>query len=92
VKLFGESPGPGFWSNRTVSTDPASEREALRLDQFLKLRGIADTGGHAKLLIQGGEVQVNGEVETRRRRKLVVGDVVQVDGKAYSPDEFLSGR
>jgi ribosome-associated protein len=72
-----------------VSTDPASEREPLRLDQFLKLRGIAGTGGQAKLLIQNGEVQVNGEVETRRRRKLVVGDVVEVGGIAYSPDEFL---
>ena len=74
-----------------MSTDPLSEREALRLDQFLKLRGIADTGGQAKLLIQSGEVQVNGEVETRRRRKLVVGDVVELEGIAYSPDEFLSG-
>jgi ribosome-associated protein len=74
-----------------VSTDPIPEGETLRLDQFLKLRGIADTGGQAKLLIQGGEVQVNGEVETRRRRKLVVGDVVEVNGTPYLPDEFLSG-
>ena len=73
-----------------MSTDPASEREALRLDQFLKLRGVTDSGGQAKLLIQSGEVRVNGEVENRRRRKLVVGDVVQVDGREYSPDEFLS--
>jgi len=75
-----------------VSTDPLPERDTLRLDQFLKLRGIAGTGGQAKLLIQSGEVQVNGEVETRRRRKLAAGDVVEVDGKAYSFDEFLSGR
>jgi ribosome-associated protein len=68
----------------------ATEHDSLRLDQFLKLRGIAESGGQAKLLIQGGEVQVNGEVETRRRRKLVVGDVVEVEGKAYSPNEFLS--
>ena len=73
-----------------MSTDPAPEREALRLDQFLKLSGIAGTGGQAKLLIQSGEVQVNGAVETRRRRKLAVGDVVEVDGKAYSLDEFFS--
>ena len=74
-----------------MASDPTSEHEALRLDQFLKLRGIADTGGQAKLLVQSGEVQVNGEVETRRRRKLVVGDVVELEGIAYSPDEFLSG-
>ena len=73
-----------------MSIDPSSEPVALRLDQFLKLSGIAESGGRAKLLIQGGEVQVNGEVETRRRRKLVVGDVVEVDGKVYLPDEFLS--
>jgi len=75
-----------------VAIEPPTEHEALRLDQFLKLRGIADTGGQAKLLIQGGEVRVNGEVENRRRRKLVAGDVVEVDGIECSPDEFLSGR
>jgi len=74
-----------------VSTDPVPEPVTLRLDQFLKLSGIAESGGRAKLLIQSGEVQVNGEVETRRRKKLVVGDVVEVDGKAYSFDDSLSG-
>ena len=74
-----------------MSIDPVSEPATLRLDQFFKLSGIAESGGRAKLLIQSGEVQVNGEVETRRRRKLVVGDVVEFDGTRYSPDEFLSG-
>ncbi|NQT15361.1 MAG: RNA-binding S4 domain-containing protein [Planctomycetes bacterium] len=69
-----------------MSTDPLPERETLRLDQFLKLSGIAGTGGQAKLLIQSGEVLVNSKVETRRRRKLSVGDVVEFDGKAY-PNE-----
>ena len=46
-----------------MSTNPTPERETLRLDQFLKLLGIADTGGQAKLMVQGGEVQVNDEVE-----------------------------
>ena len=36
----------------------------LCLDQFLKLSSIAETGGHAKVMIQGGEVKVNGETET----------------------------
>jgi|GEM_PF-680954 len=54
----------------------------LRLDQFLKIVGIAQTGGHAKLMIQGGEVQVNGELETRRRRKLRPGDMVTVGGES----------
>lgn len=66
-----------------MTTDRAPEREALRLDQFLKLYGITDTGGQAKLLIQSGQVKVNGEPETRRRRKLSAGDVVEVDGTKY---------
>ena len=52
----------------------------LCLDQFLKMNSIADTGGQAKVMIQGGEVSVNGEIETRRRRKLVLGDVVEAIG------------
>lgn len=68
------------------------EREPVRLDQFLKLTGVAQTGGHAKLLIQSGEVLVNGEPETRRRRKLVDGDVVQVDGQNHPFDESALGN
>lgn len=71
-----------------MPTDP--EHESLRLDQFLKLHGITDTGGQAKLLIQSGQAKVNGQLETRRRRKLVAGDVVEVDGRAYKLDEFSS--
>ena len=64
-----------------VSSDSgssASDREpTIRLDHFLKLCGLVGTGGQAKLLIQGGEIIVNGELETRRRRKLRAGDVVE---------------
>ena len=49
----------------------------IHLDQFLKTCGV-ETGGQAKRLIQGGEVMVNDEVETRRRRQLRVGDEVQL--------------
>ena len=62
--------------------------EPLRLDQFLKINLIAETGGHAKILIQSGQVKVNGEVETKRRRKLVAGDIIEVDGKTLSFDDF----
>ena len=47
----------------------------IALGAFLKLCGAAATGGHGKLLIQEGEVAVNGTVETRRGRKLARGDV-----------------
>ena len=55
----------------------------LPLGSFLKLAGIAGTGGHAKVLVQAGEVVVNGEVETRRGRTLQPGDVVAVGGQEY---------
>ncbi|MAA78844.1 MAG: RNA-binding protein [Deltaproteobacteria bacterium] len=59
----------------------------IRLDHFLKFRGFAQTGGHAKLLIQDGEVHVNGEVETRRRRKLNAGDIISCQGR----EEIVQG-
>lgn len=55
--------------------------EYIKLDQFLKLAQVVQTGGEAKMRIQAGEVQVNGEVERRRGRKLYHGDVVVVDGE-----------
>lgn len=54
--------------------------EYIKLDQFLKLARIVDTGGQAKHLIKSGFVLVNGAVETRRGRKLYDGDLVNVDG------------
>lgn len=62
------------------SEEAVSKSRTLCLDQFLKLNSIAETGGHAKVMIQGGEVKVNGETETRRRRKLAPEDVVEVGG------------
>ena len=48
------------------------------LGQALKVASLVGSGGEAKVLIQAGEVLVNGEVETRRGRKLEEGDVVEV--------------
>ncbi|WP_309143271.1 RNA-binding S4 domain-containing protein [Nostoc sp. CHAB 5836] len=53
----------------------------IKLNQFLKLMGIVPTGGQAKLMIQGGDVQVNGMLETRRGRRLVPGDQVTIEGQ-----------
>ncbi len=55
----------------------------LPLGAFLKLAGVAATGGHAKIIIQSGDVTVNGEVETRRGRTLQVGDVVGFGGREF---------
>jgi ribosome-associated protein len=56
----------------------------IKLDQFLKLVGVAPTGGQAKLMIQNGDVLVNGMIETRRGRKLVSGDRVTVGGENFN--------
>ena len=58
--------------------------EGIALGQFLKFSGATATGGHAKLLIEEGEVLVNGDVERRRGRKLRAGDSVVVGA-----DEFV---
>ncbi|MBS2038091.1 RNA-binding S4 domain-containing protein [bacterium] len=58
----------------------------MKLDQFLKWIGAVETGGHAKQVIQDGQVQVNGETETRRGRKLRLGDQVAFGGKSWSVD------
>ena len=55
--------------------------ESIRLGQFLKLANLVESGSEAKPLIAAGMVRVNDEVETRRGRQLVQGDVVQVAGQ-----------
>ncbi len=60
--------------------DNKSKDDVLRLDQCLKFNGMVQSGGEAKHLIQDGGVKVNGQVETRRGRKLVAGDVIEASG------------
>lgn len=67
----------------------AEEPLSIRLDQFLKFNSMVATGGQAKLLIQEGSVRVNGKIETRRRRKLQVGDVVEVDDQSLVVESGL---
>ena len=57
------------------------ETEFIRLDALLKFAGLVGTGGEAKLLIQNGEVTVNGEVCTMRGKKLRLGDRVALGGQ-----------
>ncbi|WP_373319783.1 RNA-binding S4 domain-containing protein [Rugosimonospora africana] len=62
-----------------VNRDVEVDEDPIRLAQLLKLAGVIDTGGEAKLRIAAGEVRVNGEVEVRRGRQLRRGDVVEID-------------
>ena len=59
------------------------DEDYLELNAFIKLKGLAPTGGQAKLIIRSGVVKVNGEVETRNKKKLHDGDRVKVDGKEW---------
>lgn len=55
----------------------------IRLDDLLKNVGVVNTGGHAKIIIQDGEVKVNGEICTMRGKKLRVGDCAEYERIIY---------
>ena len=57
--------------------------EYIRLDDLLKNVGVVNTGGHAKIIIQNGEVKVNGEVCTMRGKKMRSGDSAEFDRVIY---------
>lgn len=59
----------------------------MRLDDVLKRSGLVGTGGQAKIWIQDGQVLVNGAVETRRRKQLFLGDVVETMGESVTLDD-----
>ena len=56
------------------------KEEFIRLDSAMKLSNMAVTGGHSKIVIQNGEVKVNGEICTMRGKKLRKGDSVEFEG------------
>ena len=62
----------------------------IKLDQFLKVTNVVQSGGEAKQLIRSGEVDVNGELELRRGRKLYDQDVVTVEDASFTV-QFSAG-
>jgi len=58
--------------------------EYIELIKLLKLLHIAESGGHAKIMVDEGEVKLNGVVESRKRAKLRPGDKVETSGKQIS--------
>ena len=69
-------------AGRVARREVAIEGEFINLDALLKWAGLAATGGEAKAAVQAGHVRVNGAVETRRTRKIRVGDLVDYRGAA----------
>lgn len=61
--------------------DVSIRDDTIRLGQLLKLAGLADSGGEARMLLDDGAVTVNGEAEQRRGRQLRDGDVVEAGGE-----------
>ena len=62
-------------------TDIIITTEFIKLQDLLKLANLVGTGGEAKIVIQNGDVSVNGEVCTMRGKKIRPGDMVAFDGK-----------
>jgi ribosome-associated protein len=69
-------------SEQPTPTDCPIQTEIIELAQFLKLADLCQSGGEAKFAVQNGQVSLNGEIETRRSRKLHPGDLVSYQGKS----------
>ena len=59
------------------------KEDFIRLDSAMKLASLDSTGGHAKIVIQNGEVKVNGEVCTQRGKKLHSGDKIEFNSNGF---------
>ena len=62
-------------------TDITITTESIKLQDLLKLANLVGTGGEAKIIIQNGDVSVNGEICTMRGKKIRPGDIVAFDGE-----------
>jgi ribosome-associated protein len=66
-----------------MENNNAAKEAYIELNAFVCLNNLASTGGRAKLLIRSGNVSVNGEKETRNKRKLHAGDIMSYMSKNY---------
>lgn len=57
--------------------------EIIKLDAFLKWSGAVSQGSEAKIYIQNEMVKVNGKIEIQRGKKLIKGDIVELNGESY---------
>ena len=64
-----------------IMRDVILKTEPVELYKILKFEGMVPSGGVAKLAIESGDVLVNGEIETRKRKKIVAGDVIEFNGE-----------
>jgi len=69
--------------NKTV-TEIILEYEPVELYKILKFSGLLPSGGIAKKVVESGEVKVNGKIETRKRKKMIAGDIIEYNGQRLS--------
>jgi ribosome-associated protein len=65
------------------TTDDDKQDRCIELNIFVKMQGLASTGGQAKFLIRSGAITLNGTPETRNKKKLHNDDVIEINGKKY---------
>jgi ribosome-associated protein len=74
-------------NSKQTDAKPNDEKQTdakyIELNVFIKLQGLAATGGQAKILIRSGLILLNGISETRNKKKLYAGDIVEYEGKKY---------
>lgn len=58
-------------------------KEPVELFKILKFEALVSSGGEAKFVISEGQVKLNGQVETQKRKKVVAGDVIEFAGEKY---------
>ena len=81
-----DAKGKSYWEQTAAKGTGEAlkiDTEYIKLDSFLKAVNAVSSGGEAKVIIGDGLVSVNGEVETRRGRKLYPGDRIEAGGKTF---------
>jgi ribosome-associated protein len=73
--------GTVMFTLRVSMIDVEINKEPVELYKILKFEGLVQSGGEAKLVIANGHVLVNGEVETRKRKKIMGGDTIEFNGE-----------
>jgi len=62
----------------------ALNHQPVELFKLIKFEGLANSGGEAKKIIEEGLVSVNGEIETRKRKKIVAGDIISIGDENFT--------
>jgi ribosome-associated protein len=67
----------------TLMNQVLINKQPVELYKILKFEGLRASGAEAKAVIAEGAVKVNGEVETRKRKQIISGDIIECDGESY---------